>query len=111
MVKHTITLNYEEVTDVTPDVRLTFYNAGHVLGSSLVHLHIGNGLHNFLYCGDLNYETSNLLSSANTRFPRLETVMIEATYGGKDDNPPARKESEEELVKIVKETIERKGKV
>ncbi|MBI2107027.1 beta-CASP ribonuclease aCPSF1 [Candidatus Woesearchaeota archaeon] len=111
MVKHSITLNYEEVTDVTPDVRLTFYNAGHVLGSSLVHLHIGNGLHNLLYCGDLNYETSNLLSSANTRFPRLETVMIEATYGGKDDNPPARKESEEELVKIVKETVERKGKV
>ena len=111
MVKHTITLNYEEVTDVTPDVRLTFYNAGHVLGSSLVHLHIGNGLHNFLYCGDLNYETSNLLSSASTRFPRLETVMIEATYGGKDDNPPSRKESEEELVKIVKETVEKKGKV
>src|SRR3989344_7554753 len=47
MVKHTITLNYEEVSDITPDVRLTFYNAGHVLGSSLVHLHIGNGLHNF----------------------------------------------------------------
>lgn len=111
MVKHSITLNYEEVTDVTPDVRLTFYNAGHVLGSSLVHLHIGNGLHNLLYCGDLNYETSNLLSSANTRFPRLETVMIEATYGGKDDNPPTRSESEEELVKIVKETVERKGKV
>ncbi|MBI4159253.1 beta-CASP ribonuclease aCPSF1 [Candidatus Woesearchaeota archaeon] len=111
MVKHTITLNYEEVTDVTPDVRLTFYNAGHVLGSSLVHLHIGNGLHNLLYCGDLNYETSNLLSSANTRFPRLETVMVEATYGGKDDNPPTRAESEEELVKIVKETVARKGKV
>lgn len=111
MVKHSITLNYEEVTDVTPDVRLTFYNAGHVLGSSLVHLHIGNGLHNLLYCGDLNYEISNLLSSANTRFPRLETVMIEATYGGKDDNPPARKESEDELIKIVKETVERKGKV
>ncbi|MBS3153475.1 beta-CASP ribonuclease aCPSF1 [Candidatus Woesearchaeota archaeon] len=111
MVKHTITLNYEEVTDITPDVRLTFYNAGHVLGSSLVHLHIGNGLHNFLYCGDLNYETSNLLASANTHFPRLETVMIESTYGGRDDNPPSRQESEDELIKIVEETIARKGKV
>jgi len=111
MVKHTITLNYEEVSDITPDVRLTFYNAGHVLGSSMVHLHIGNGLHNLLYCGDLNYETSNLLASASTKFPRLETVMVEATYGGKDDNPPSRQESEEELVKIVEETIVRKGKV
>ena len=40
MVKHSICLNYNEVTDIAPDVRLTFYNAGHVLGSSLVHLNI-----------------------------------------------------------------------
>ena len=31
MVKHSICLNYNEVTDITPDVRLTFYNSGHVL--------------------------------------------------------------------------------
>ena len=61
MVKQTICLNYEEVTDITKDIRITFYNAGHNIGSSLVHIHIGNGLHNFLYTGDFNYETSNLL--------------------------------------------------
>ena len=27
MVKHSITLGYNEVTDITPDVRITFYNA------------------------------------------------------------------------------------
>lgn len=52
MVKHTICLDYEEVTDVTPDVRLTLYNAGHTLGSAMAHMHIGNGLHNFLYSLD-----------------------------------------------------------
>ena len=46
MVKHTVCLDYEEVTDVTPDFRITLYNSGHILGSSMVHLHIGNGLHN-----------------------------------------------------------------
>ena len=35
LVKHTIILNWEEVTDITPDVRLTFYNSGHILGSSM----------------------------------------------------------------------------
>ena len=55
MVKHTVCLNYEEVTDITPDVRLTFYNAGHTLGSAMVHLHLGNGLHNLLYTGDFNF--------------------------------------------------------
>ncbi|MBU2633867.1 MAG: beta-CASP ribonuclease aCPSF1 [Nanoarchaeota archaeon] len=111
MVKHCIWLDYEEVTDITPDVRLTFYNAGHTLGSALCHLHIGNGLHNFVYGGDLNYETSNLLAAANTVFPRLETLMIEATYGGRDDNPLSRKDAEAEFTNIIKETIQNKGKV
>ncbi|MEK6937278.1 MAG: LAGLIDADG family homing endonuclease, partial [Nanoarchaeota archaeon] len=52
MVKHAICLDYGEVTDITPDVRLTFYDAGHKLGSALCHLHIGNGLHNFVYSLD-----------------------------------------------------------
>ena len=111
MVKHSITLNYEEVSDITPDIRVTFYNAGHVLGSCLVHIHIGNGLHNLLYTGDLNYENSNLLPAATTRFPRLETVIIEATHAARDDNPPTRRESELELIKVIKETFARKGKV
>jgi uncharacterized protein len=111
MVKHTICLNYEEVFDITPDVRLTLYNAGHALGSSMVHLHIGNGLHNLLITGDLNYETSNLLAAAVTKFPRLETLIMESTYGGKEDNPATRKESEKLLLDIIKKTIDRKGKV
>src|SRR3989338_4869508 len=81
MVKHMITLEFEEVTDVTPDVRITFYNAGHILGSAMVHLHVGNGLHNILYSGDQKYGKTLLLEPAVTMFPRLETLMLEATYG------------------------------
>lgn len=111
MVKHTVILDYEEVTDITPDIRLTLYNAGHTLGSALCHFHIGEGLHNFMYTGDFNYELSNLLAPANTRFPRLETVMIEGTYGSRDDVLATRQESEEYLLGIIKSTIERGGKV
>jgi len=111
MVKHTVVLEYEEVTDITPDIRITLYNAGHVLGSAMVHIHIGNGLHNLLYSGDVNYENSNLLHKAVTKFPRLETVIMEATYGGKDDNPATRQECEDELIRIFKETYEKRGKV
>jgi len=70
MVLHTICLDYDEVADITPDVRLTFYNAGHILGSSIVHLNIGNGLHNFAYTGDMKYARTNVLEPANTQFPR-----------------------------------------
>ena len=111
MVKHSITLEYDEVTDITPDIRITFYDAGHTLGSAMIHLNIGNGLHNILYTGDMNYETSNLLSAAMTRFPRLETMIMEATYGGSNENYPSRREAEDILVDTIKKTIERGGKV
>ncbi len=110
-VKHTITLSYEEVTDITPDVRLTFYDAGHILGSAMAHLHIADGLHNIMFSGDMNFETSNLLSPAVTKFPRLESLLIEGTYGSKDDVVATRQESEEYLKGVIKTTIDRKGKV
>ena len=111
MVKHMITLEYDEVTDITPDVRMTLYNAGHTLGSSMVHLHIGNGLHNLLYGADMKYGKTMLLEPAVTKFPRLETLMIEATYGGKDNVLPPREEPDDQTRKIIKDTIERGGKV
>ncbi len=111
MVKHSIWLDYEEVCDITPDIRITFYNAGHTLGSAMVHLHIGNGLHNFLYSGDTKYARTKLLEAAVTKFPRLETMTLESTYGGKDNVQPPREECEKQLVEIIKKTTERKGKV
>ncbi len=111
MVKHSICLDYNSVTDITPDIRLTFYNAGHCLGSSMVHLNIGNGLHNLLYTADMKYERTRTLESAVTQFPRLETLIIESTYGAREDVLPNRKDSEELLLKTIKETITRKGKV
>ncbi len=111
MVKHTIILNYEEVSDITPDIRITFYNAGHMVGSAMVHLHIGNGLHNLLYSGDIKYIDSRALSKAVTKFPRLESLMLEATYGGKDCDLPNREESENQIAELIKKTIDRGGKV
>jgi len=111
MVKHSITLNYQEVTDITPDIRITLYNAGHTLGSAMIHFNIGNGLHNYLYSGDIKFGKSRSLEAAASYFPRLETLQLEATYGGKDCNYPPRKESEEELISFTKNIISNGGKV
>ena len=111
MVKHSICLNYNEVTDVTPDVRLTFYNSGHVLGGAMVHLNIGNGLHNLLYTGDFKYARSRLLDPAIATFARVESVITESTYGSRNDIFPPRKESEEHFLGLINKTIERNGKV
>ncbi len=111
MVMHTVCVDYEEVTDITPDLRLTFYNAGHIVGSSLCHLHVGNGLHNLVYTGDLKYLKTKVLEPATSNFPRLETLMIEATYGGKDNILGSRMKAEDGMIEVINKAIDEKGKV
>ncbi len=111
MVRHSICLEYGEVTDVTPDMRITFYNAGHVLGSAQVHINIGNGLHNLVYGADTNYGKTRLLDPAVNRFPRVETLTIESTYGSKNDVLPQRRDTENKFLELAKQTIERGGKI
>lgn len=111
MVRHSIALEYGEVTDVTPDIRITLYNAGHVLGSAQVHINIGNGLHNFVYGADTKYGKTRLLDPAVNHFPRIETLTIESTYGSKDDILPPRKETEDKFLEMAQRTIARGGKV
>ncbi len=110
-MKHTIVLDYGEVTDITPDVRLTFYNAGHILGSAMCHFHIGEGFHNLLYSGDYKVVKTNLLNPAHSAFPRVETFITESTYGNPERLMSPRPEAEEKLFATVKKIINRKGKV
>ncbi len=111
VVTHTIPLRYNVVTDVAPDVKLTLHNAGHILGSSMVHLHIGEGLHNIVYSADFKFGRTMMLDPAMAQFPRAETLIIESTYGGPDDLMPDREGVEGRLVSIVNETVEKGGKV
>lgn len=108
-IKHTITLNYGDVTDIAPDVRLTLHNSGHILGSSVAHFHIGEGLYNIAVTSDFKYEKTRLFDPAVNNFPRCETLIMEATYGGSRDHQPSRKEAERHMQEILKRTIERKG--
>jgi KH/beta-lactamase-domain protein len=111
VVTHTIPLRYNVVTDVAPDIKLTFHNAGHILGSSMVHLHIGEGLHNIVYSADFKFGRTMMLDPATSLFPRAETLIIESTYGGPDDIMPDREGVEGKLVSIVNDTVEKGGKV
>jgi predicted metal-dependent RNase len=77
----------------------------------MIHFNIGNGLHNFLYTGDSKYGKSRLLEPAATHFPRLETLHLESTYGGKDRTSPPRRETEQQLIDYVNKIISRGGKL
>jgi KH/beta-lactamase-domain protein len=110
-ILHTITLKYGETTDIAPDVKLTFQNAGHILGSAIAHFHIGDGLHNIAFTGDTKFEKTWLFNPANTKFPRLESMVLESTYGGHKDFQPSRKDASEQLGEYIKEACEHGGKI
>lgn len=111
MLKYSIPLSYREVTDITPDFRVTLHNAGHILGSSLVHLNIGSGFYNLLYTGDFKYANSKTLNKADNIFDRVEALVMESTYGGDQDQQPSREEAEQFFLDIVTKTVAKKGKV
>ncbi|MDD5022598.1 MAG: beta-CASP ribonuclease aCPSF1 [Candidatus ainarchaeum sp.] len=110
-LSHIITVGYGDVVDITPEIKMTLYNAGHILGSSIVHLHIGEGTHNLVFTGDMKFGFTKLLDPANTNFRRMESLFIESTYGAKDDVIRNRKEMEFKLISIIKETIAKGGNV
>jgi KH/beta-lactamase-domain protein len=110
-VLHTIPLSWGKVTDIAPDIKLTLHNSGHILGASIVHLHFGKGGYNFVYTGDFKFQKTRLLEKAAVKFPRVESLLIESTYGGPQDRIPSRQDSERELKQILTSTINNGGKI
>ncbi|WP_411962777.1 beta-CASP ribonuclease aCPSF1 [Haloferax sp. YSMS24] len=110
-IKHTIPLEYGDVTDIAPDVKLTFHNAGHILGSAVSHFHIGDGLYNVAFSGDIHYDDTRLFNGAVNDFPRVETLVLESTYGGRNDYQTDQEDSEKRLIEVINETYDRGGKV
>jgi hypothetical protein len=110
-IKHCIPLEYGDVTDIAPDVKLTFHNAGHILGSAVSHFHIGDGLYNVAFSGDIHYDDTRLFNGAVNDFPRVESLIMESTYGGRNDYQTDQEDSERELKRIINRTHEQGGKI
>ncbi len=104
-ITHTITLTHGIVTDISPDIKLVLSNSGHILGSTSTHLHIGNGDYNLVYTGDMKFGKTFALDNASWNFPRVETMIIESTYGGKEDVMPPPEEAEANLAEKINSTI------
>ncbi|KZX49376.1 beta-CASP ribonuclease aCPSF1 [Haloarcula sp. K1] len=110
-LKHTIPLEFGNVTDIAPDIKLTMHNAGHILGSAVCHFHIGEGRYNVAFSGDIHYKDTRLLDGAVNDFPRVETLVLESTYGGKNDYQTDQSDSERVLRDVINEAYENDGKI
>ena len=63
-------------------VKCTFYDAGHILGSAGIFLENNN--HKLFYTGDINLTAQTLLSGANLPETKIDTLILETTYGATD---------------------------
>ncbi len=96
-------LDYHKEMDLG-DVRVAFYNAGHILGSAIVRVEAeGKTL---VFSGDLGNWPSPIVP--NTEFmDRADYCVMESTYGDREhEGEEAR---EEQLQSAIKETIGRGG--
>ncbi len=91
------------------DFAIKFVPAGHILGSAMVEVRLGD--ERILYTGDLNLRTTRLLDPAYTEYLKADTLITESTYGGDKDTFPAEKEVLSGLMKSIKTTLENEGKV
>ena len=110
VIKHCITLPYGKPTDISPDVTITLNNAGHIMGSATVHLNI-SGAHNILYSGDYKYARTQLLDSAVSIYPRVETLITESTYGNTTDVMPDQQSVYRGFTESINKTLTEGGKV
>ena len=95
---------------VAPGVTLTFYNAGHILGSAIVALEIEeNGqMSRLVFTGDLGRKGMPILRDPQV-VENVDHLIIESTYGDRYHQPI--EETGRRLRDVVVDTYRRGGKV
>jgi metallo-beta-lactamase family protein len=105
-----ISVPYHRPVPIAPGVRLSFYDAGHVLGSAIVVLDVGEGpsAKRLVFTGDLGRASRPIIRDPEV--PEGAHVLIsESTYG--DRLHDSADKMEDDLAAVVNRTIARGGKV
>ncbi len=103
--KFSFEVNNRRKLAISPHVQMEFFDAGHIVGSSMVKLSVDNK--NVLYTGDFNPTDTRLHTGADLKVGPVDTVIIESTYGNR--NHPPRKELEAVFAEEVQDVVDRKG--
>jgi len=111
-IKRFLCIDYESPFLVAPGVTLTFYDAGHILGSALTTLDIedesGGAPMRLLFTGDLGRNNRPILNDP-TQLDHADILIMESTYGNREH--PADPDTDEMLKKTIFDTMKRGGKV
>ncbi|MBU2491165.1 MAG: MBL fold metallo-hydrolase [Bacteroidetes bacterium] len=109
-LKHFVGVNYYHEFEISEGIKLSFVDAGHILGSAVTFLRInenGRVIH-FGFSGDLGRPNLPILKDPE-KIPDVEFFICESTYGGRTHENP--NDAEAKLVEVIKKAIERKSKI
>ncbi len=101
-------VEYGEKKQLGKNLYITLHDAGHILGSAQALVTAGE--QRILYSGDINPRPSRLHRGAVMGIG-ADTLIVESTYGSKNDQLPSYRTAGRELAERINETIETGGRV
>ena len=109
-LKNFVGIEYEKTFNLCDNVRVTFFDAGHILGSALALLDITeNGRRiRLLTLYDLGRDGNPILRDP-TPVSGADFIITESTYGGREHEPYANMEGQ--LADVVNDAVQAKGKI
>ncbi len=109
-VEQMIGVGYKRPVELLPGIRVTFHDAGHILGSASVVLDVDHGpdARRLVFSGDVGRAGLAIIRDPDPP-AGAHAVIMESTYGNRDHEPIAGARAH--LGAVVRETAARGGKV
>jgi len=104
-------VDYDVPTEVVPGVKVSFYDAGHIIGSAIVKLEFtepNNSVRTLVFSGDLGGTCSPLMKNP-VILKHADVLMLESTYGDRDHR--CNEDTLDELVEILEQAHKDGGNV
>lgn len=101
-------IGYDTAFEPGEGVRACFREAGHILGSAIIEIDVqaGGRMRRLVFTGDIGQQMRPVLRDP-AHVGRADYLVVESTYGNRAHRPMA--ETEDELVHILEETLQRRG--
>ncbi len=101
---------YEEIVELTPNIKMRLQDAGHILGAAIVELWITekDNVTKIVFSGDLGMPNHSLIKNP-TLIESADLLVLESTYG--NTVHPEHKDSLEHLMQAINKTTARGGTV
>ena len=105
-----VPVEYKKKIVINEEITATFYNVGHILGASFIKVSVreNNKITEIVFSGDIGQENSPIVQSPSA-VGSADYVFIESTYG--DREHPKYKAGQEKLLRVIKDTYKKKGKL